>query len=137
MFSFLVSLCAFLLFELFPGQLISVFNSNPTLVSEGALAFQRMSLLFFLVGPSLVVLTFFQGIGRASRLFIALAIRQFLVFFPVLYVLSLWYGHPTLWFAFPIADAFVVGIGGLIIYFDLRRLKLAQAIPWIKYRETK
>lgn len=136
-FSFLVSLGAFLLFELFPGQLISVFNSNPTLVSEGALAFQRMSLLFFLVGPSLVVLTFFQGIGRASRLFIALAIRQFLVFFPVLFVLSLWYGHPTLWFAFPIADAFVVGIGGLIIYWDLRKLKLAKAIPWIKYRETK
>ena len=95
-----------------------------------------MSLLFFFMGPSLVVLTFFQGIGRATRLFIILAIRQFLVFFPVLFLLTRWYGHPTLWFAFPIADAFAVVIGGLIIYLDLRRLKVAEAIPWISYKKT-
>lgn len=134
-FSLLVSLIAFVLFEFFPGSLISFFNSDVELVAFGSVAFQRMSLLFFLVGPSLVVLTFFQGIGRATRLFIVLAIRQFLLFFPILFLLTVWYGHPTLWFAFPIADAFAVVIGSILIYFDIRRLKLAKAIPWVKYKE--
>jgi Na+-driven multidrug efflux pump len=136
LFSFLVSFIAFLLFELIPGQLIGVFNDDSRLVGLGSESFQRMSLLFFMVGPSMVVLTFFQGIGRATKLFIVLAVRQFLVFFPILYVLTRWYGHPTLWFAFPIADAFAIVIGGVIIYWDLRSLRLAKAIPWIKYRTS-
>jgi len=136
-FSFIVSLCAFLLFEFLPGPLISVFNTNAELVSSGSLAFQRMSLLFFIVGPALVVLSFFQAIGRATRLFIVIAIRQFLVFFPVMYLLTRWYGHPTLWYAFPIADVFAIIIGLIIIYFDIRRLKLAHALPWIKHRPSE
>jgi putative MATE family efflux protein len=88
-FSFVVSFFAFLAFELIPGQLISLFNSNEELIQIGTSAFQRMNLLFFIVGPAVIFISLFQGMGKAVKVFFALAVRQFIAFFPLLYLLTI------------------------------------------------
>lgn len=135
-FSFAISLIGFLIFELFPGQIISIFNTNPNLLEAGVIIFQRISIFFVIFGPALVVISFFQGIGRATKLFIILAIRQFFLFFPLLYALTHWFGHPLLWFAYPITDGIALVIGLILIYYDLQKLKISKVLPFIKFKPS-
>ena len=125
-FSFLVSFVAFLAFELIPGQLISIFNSNQELIQIGSDAFKRMNLLFFATGPAVIFISLFQGMGKGVKVFIALAIRQFIAFFPLLYILAVSFKHPTLWFAFPIADLLAISVGLLLTYPDLKKLGIFE-----------
>jgi len=125
-FSFAVSFLAFLAFELIPGQLISIFNPNQELIQIGSDAFQRMNLLFFAVGPSVIFISLFQGMGKGVKVFIALAVRQFIAFFPILYLLTVSFKHPTLWFAFPIADFLAILVGLVLTYPDLKKLGLFE-----------
>lgn len=125
-FSFAVSFIAFLAFELIPGQLISIFNQNPELIQIGSDAFRRMNLLFFAIGPSVIFISLFQGMGKAVKVFVALAVRQFIAFFPILYLLTVLFNHPTLWFAFPIADILALLVGLLLTYPDLKKLGIFE-----------
>ncbi|MCK5258966.1 MAG: hypothetical protein KAJ69_05540, partial [Thermoplasmatales archaeon] len=122
LFTFSVSFFAFLIFQLIPGELIKIFSSDAVLIDIGTDAFRRINLLFFAVGPAVTVIWVFQGIGKGMKIFIALAIRQLIAFFPVLYFLTLQFGHPTLWLAFPIADALAMIVGIILIYPDIKKL---------------
>ncbi len=124
LFTFSVSFFAFLIFQLIPGELIKIFSSDAALIDIGTDAFRRINLLFFAVGPAVTVIWVFQGIGKGMKIFIALAIRQLIAFFPVLYFLTLQFGHPTLWLAFPIADALAIIVGSILIYPDIKKLGL-------------
>ncbi len=124
LFTFSVSFFAFLIFQLIPGELIKIFSSDAALIDIGTDAFRRINLLFFAVGPAVTVIWVFQGIGKGMKIFIALAIRQLIAFFPVLYFLTLQFGHPTLWLAFPIADALAMIVGIILIYPDIKKLGL-------------
>ncbi len=135
LFTFSVSFFAFLIFQLIPGELIKIFSSDAALIDIGTDAFRRINLLFFAVGPAVTVIWVFQGIGKGMKIFIALAIRQLIAFFPVLYFLTLQFGHPTLWLAFPIADALAMIVGIILIYPDIKKLGLTNiiSIPKMKF----
>ena len=128
LFSISVSFIAFLAFQLIPGELIKLFNSNSLLVNTGIEAFHRMNLIFFVVGPAIIVISFFQGIGKATKVFVVLAIRQVIIFFPVLYLLTVQSGHPTLWFAFPIADGIAIIVGLILTFSDFKKLGIIDMI---------
>jgi len=128
LFSIIVSFIAFLIFQLIPGELIKLFNSDSVLVNTGIEAFRRMNLIFFVVGPAVIVISFFQGIGKATKVFVVLAIRQVIVFFPVLYFLTVQSGHPTLWFAFPIADAIAIIVGIILTFPDFKKLGIINML---------
>ena len=113
---------------LFRSELIKLFNSDTILVNTGIEAFRRMNLIFFAVGPVVIVISFFQGIGKAAKVFVALAIRQVIVFFPVLYLLTVQFGHPTLWFAFPIADAIAIIVGIILTLPDFKKLGIIDML---------
>ena len=102
------------------------------LVNTGIEAFRRMNLIFFIVGPAVIVISFFQGIGKATKVFVVLAIRQVIVFFPVLYLLTVQSGHPTLWFAFPIADAIAIIIGIILTFPDFKKLGIIDMMRTYK-----
>jgi len=132
LFSTIVSFIAFLIFQLIPGELIKLFNSDSVLVNTGIEAFRRMNLIFFIVGPAVIVISFFQGIGKATKVFVVLAIRQVIVFFPVLYLLTVQSGHPTLWFAFPMADAIAIIIGIILTFPDFKKLGIIDMMRTFK-----
>ncbi|RLF26709.1 MAG: MATE family efflux transporter [Thermoplasmata archaeon] len=121
-FSFVISMIGFLIFQIFPGDLVRVFNADPSLTSMGVEAFRRINLLFYVMGPSLIIISFFQGIGQGMKILYILMIRQFIIFFPVLYVFTTLFGLPDLWFAFPISDMAAVIIGLILSYPDFKRL---------------
>ncbi|MGN0588173.1 MAG: MATE family efflux transporter [Ruminiclostridium sp.] len=100
-----VSVAAFIVFQLIPRQLISVFGSG----DEGYFLFGESFFRVFLFFTWLnclqpIIATFFTSIGKPiNGVFLSLT-RQFLFFLPPLLILPLFMGIDGVLFAGPIAD---------------------------------
>jgi putative MATE family efflux protein len=62
--SFIWATFCWVVAELFATQVMSIFNSDPAFLAEGAWAYRIFSLAFFTVGSQQILGYFFQGIGR-------------------------------------------------------------------------
>ena len=120
--SFCISLAGFLLFQLIPDRIISVFNADPLLVSLGSRGFRLIALLFFLNGPIVIITTFFQAIGRGGRSFIVLVIHRIVIILPIVYLVSEYSTYTRIWVAFPIATIWAFSIASLLLYRELKKM---------------
>jgi putative MATE family efflux protein len=97
-------LFCWLIFMLFPTQVMSAFNSDPRFIAEGARTLRIFVLLFFAVQLQILVSFFFQGIGKAIPSLILASARQVIFLIPGLLILPRLFGVVGLWIAFPVAD---------------------------------
>ena len=97
-------LFCWLIFMLFPTQVMSAFNSDPRFIAEGVRTLRIFVLLFFAVQLQIIVSFFFQGIGKAIPSLILASARQVIFLIPGLLILPRIYGVVGLWIAFPVAD---------------------------------
>lgn len=106
----------FIIFQLFPTQLILMFDDSPDLVNIGTNALRLISLAFPIIGPAIVGSTTFQALGKGIPSLILSFSRQIILLLPLAYILSRFGGLDTIWFAFPISEV----IAGVILIFWLR-----------------
>jgi putative MATE family efflux protein len=97
-------LFCWLIFMIFPTQVISTFNSDPRFIAEGVRTLRIFVLLFFAVQLQILVSFFFQGIGKAIPSLIVASARQVIFLIPGLLILPRLFGVVGLWIAFPVAD---------------------------------
>ena len=104
---------------LFPGQLISVFNSDPEFLETGATAFRIFGMLLFAVGVQMSTTFFFQGIGKGLPAMLLASSRQVVFLLPLLFILPDAFGLNGLWASFPVADGLstIVTLVWVGIYF--------------------
>lgn len=108
-----LSVCAFLIFELFPRQLLSLFGDG----SESYYQFGVSYFRIFLAGTLLNFMqplssAFFTSIGKAYKgMFLSLT-RQIIFLLPLLFLFSWLFGIDGILYAGPMADgiAFVVAV---------------------------
>jgi len=121
--SFALSFIGFLIFELFPGTLISVFNSDETLISVGTTAFRWIALMYFLSGPVVIMASFFQGIGKGGKSLFLLVLQRVVVLLPAVYLFSIISDDIILiWRAYPIATVWGFFLGMVMILDELRKM---------------
>ena len=101
--SLAVSTSGMLVFELFPEQLLRIFNDDPTLISIGIPAIRIIALCYPSAGASIMVSGAFQAMGFGTRSLIISLSRQVFVLLPVAYVLGR-ISIIGIWCAFPIAE---------------------------------
>lgn len=101
---FLFTTAGLIIFQLFPEELIRLFNQNPELVKTGIVALKRISLAFPIIGPAIVGSTTFQAVGKGLPSLTLSFLRQFIFLLPVMYLLGKYYGLSASWFAFPISE---------------------------------
>jgi len=94
----------FLLFQIFPTQLIMMFNTNPELVTMGTTALKRISLAFPIIGPSIIIASTFQALGRGLPSLILSVTRQLVFLLPLMYLFSIYSSLDNVWYAIPIAE---------------------------------
>jgi putative MATE family efflux protein len=97
-------LFCWLIFMIFPSQVMSAFNSDPRFIAEGVRTLRIFVLLFFAVQAQILVSFFFQGIGKAIPSLILASARQVIFLVPGLLILPRLFGVTGLWIAFPVAD---------------------------------
>ncbi|MDR2482680.1 MAG: MATE family efflux transporter [Treponema sp.] len=99
-----VMLAGFIAFELFPAQLLLLFNAAEEMLSIGVTAFRTLSLVFLFAGFSIVFISVFQALGDGMASLCISVARQLGVLLPAAWFLSLSGVLNTVWWAFPAAE---------------------------------
>lgn len=120
----LISAGAFLLFQLFPRQIISVFGSGSELYYEFGVSYFRIYLFFiclFFMQP--ISSNFFTAIGKPVKgIFLSLT-RQIIFLLPLILILPLFLGIDGVLYSQPIADFMAVAACTIMIFREFRSEK--------------
>ncbi|TDX48415.1 MATE family efflux transporter [Orenia marismortui] len=107
-YGFLIALifttAGFIVFQIFPEELIRLFNKDQKLIEIGVIALKRISLAFPIIGPAIIGSSTFQALGKGLPSLILSFLRQMILLLPIMYLLGIFFGLDVLWFAFPIAE---------------------------------
>jgi len=125
-----LSVCAFLLFQIFPRQIISIFGSGDELYYEFGVKFMRIFLFGFIVNfLQPLSSNLFASIGKPKKgVFLSLT-RQIIFLLPLLILLPLFFGMNGIMFSQCIAD-FAAAITAVIMvrieFVSLSKLEAEQ-----------
>ena len=123
-----ISGIGFLLFQLFPRQIISVFGTGEPLYFEFAIRFLRIFLFMVTInGVQLQSSNFFAAIGKPVKGVILSLTRQVFFLVPLLLILPLFFGIDGIMFAGPVADFAAFLVTMLLIRREMRHMKELQA----------
>ena len=106
----------FIIFQVFPKQIISLFGEGDKLYFEFATKYMRIFLLFISLNSiQISIATFFPSIGKAIKGAIVSLTKQLIVLFPLLLTLPKFFGVEGVIYATPLTDliAFTVAIAFL------------------------
>lgn len=135
--STVIGAIAFLLFQLIPDKLISIFGKgNKEYVEFACLSFRIYLMLFICNGIQLVSGIFFQAIGKSFKSVVISLSRQILFLIPAMLILGEMFGINGLLYAGPVADgvAFIISVLLLIVenkhINEKKALKLQEEISY-------
>lgn len=94
-----ILLLATLIFQIFPEQLLVLFNASDEMMEMGVVALRTISLSFALGGFSIMIATVCQALGNGMISLTIQITRQLLVLAPVAYLLSLTGDVNNVWWA--------------------------------------
>jgi putative MATE family efflux protein len=97
---------------IFPRELVSIFNRDPSFLPLATQAMRISFFTFFLVGPQIAFSTFFQGVGKGVPAAVIGLSRQLIILVPALLLLTHFYGQKGIWYSLPLSDAgaFIISI---------------------------
>jgi Na+-driven multidrug efflux pump len=110
-------------FQLFPENLLGMFNPSDDFLAMGVSALRIISLIFPLAAVGIALGSSFQALGNGIYATITSLCRQLLVLLPVAFLLSLSGDVHLVWWAFPIAEV-VSFIVTLILFTRIFRKKI-------------
>jgi putative MATE family efflux protein len=118
-----VSLVFFVVLQVFPQQLFSVFSTDAEVVELGRQAIRIFVIGVPTIGFQVMTGTMFQAMGRPKpALFITMG-RQFLFLIPLLFILPRFLGHNGIWVSFPIADCVGAILAFILFKIEMNRIE--------------
>ena len=110
-------------FQLFPDQLLGIFNPSDTFLALGKSALRIVSLHFPIAAICIALGASFQALGNGLYSTITSLCRQLLALLPAAYLLSLTGNVHAVWWAFPIAEVVSMTVT-LILYCRIYKRKI-------------
>ncbi len=114
---------ATILFEVFAPQTVALFNKDPELLAIAVPGMRIFLSTLIVIGPAIMFITTFQGLGKGKDALVLSLARQFIFFLPVMYVLAHFLGLTGVWLSMPVSDILGVTTSGLWLYREYRRQK--------------
>ena len=125
--AFIISFLAFLAFQLFPRQIVSIFGSGDALYFEFAERYMRIYMMMVCVfGMQPLTVNYFTGIGYARQGITLSLSRQGFILIPLLIVLPLIFGLDGVLYAGPIADTLACALSLFLVTRNFRTLTALQ-----------
>lgn len=109
--------------HIFPRQIASMFMTDPEQISVAASCLNITTLAFWIVGFQIVATNFFQSLGMAGKAVFLSLTRQILFMIPLLLTLPRFFGLNGVWSSFPIADTISAVVAGLMLWWQIRRIR--------------
>ena len=114
-----------IIMQIFPAQLLKLFDASDNMLSIGVTALRIISTHFFFAGFDIIIISSLQALGKGLSSMLVSFTRQLVVLLPVAYLLSLTGKLDAIWWAFPIAEIFSI----MASLFFLRRAYNAEIKP--------
>lgn len=93
-----------IIFQVFPEQLLNMFNPTPALISIGVPALRIISLCFILAGFGITFSCVFQALGDGIASLIVSIVRQLVFILPCAWILAQLFGINAVWLSFVLAE---------------------------------
>lgn len=102
------------IFQIFPAQLLRLFDASEHMLEIGVPALRIISLSFIFAGYCIIVGSAFQALGNGVYSLIVSVARQLFVILPVAYLFAELFGLHMVWWAIPIAEIVSVVLSSLL-----------------------
>lgn len=119
----LVTTTGFVLGELFPHVIASIFTTDEELIDLSSFGLRIVVLFFPLVGFQMVTSNFFQSIGMPGKAIFLSLTRQMIFLVPCLLILPHFFGMHGVWISMPTADLAATIVSAFMLHTQLRKLK--------------
>ena len=117
----IISVIAFIMLQIFPKPLFSMFTTDSEVVRIGIYSIRRITLMFPLIGFQIIGAIIFQALGHATEALILTMSRQILFLLPILFLLTHFYGFDGLLFTFAISDFLAVILTAILLRRELKK----------------
>lgn len=118
-----VTTTGFIIAEIFPHQLVSMFTSDKQLIEE-AVKGLRISFMFYpIVGFQMVTSNFFRSIGYAGTAIFLSLTRQLIFLLPLMLILPHFIGLDGIWCSMPLADLISCAVSASMMIYHLRKFR--------------
>ncbi len=122
-FATYIAVVSFLLLEIFPGPVVSLFNSSSVELGQMTVRGLRIYILAFpVIGYMIVAGNFFQSIGKAKLSMFMTLLRQVFILLPLLFIFPPFWGLTGIWIAFPVSDFLASLVIAWLLIREWRRL---------------
>lgn len=121
------SVIGFLVLYFFPEPIISIFTSDPRLLTVGSFAAKRIFIALPLLGFLMVGSLVFQSVGKAVESFITAIVRPVVFLIPLVLILPRFMQLEGVWLAFPYSDALTFLLTLALIYPLIKKLRESVA----------
>ena len=130
LYAVIIMALGFLVFQLIPKELLSMFDASDAMLEIGAPALRIMSLAFVFAGVGIASSSACQAFGYSVYSMLISIARQIVVLIPAAYLLSLTGVLRSIWFAFPIAE--IVSLFLSLFFLRTTLKKTGMALPKAK-----
>lgn len=120
-----IMLTGLLIFQLFPTQLLTLFDASEHMMAIGIPALRIISLSFLFAGYCIVVGSVFQALGNGVYSLITSVARQLICILPAAYLFATVFGLHAVWYAFPLAEI----ISMILTTILFRRIYVKKIMP--------
>ena len=114
----------FLIIEIFPTQILSAFITDTDIVAAGLSNFRLMYCIFPTYGLLIMVVTYFQSLGKAKKAGLLVILRQLMLVVPLVLILPHLLGGNVLgvWLALPLNDIIILLVALILIREEYKKL---------------
>lgn len=99
-----------------PSQIASAFVEDAAVIAEVARILPIMTGVFFLMGPLMMVATYFQAIGSMGKAAILGLTKAYAFAIPLTFLLPVWIGEIGIWLAGPLAEVMLLGLTVVVLW---------------------
>lgn len=118
----IITTSGFVILQLFPKQLIGIFNKDPELIAIGAHGIRIYLFMIPVIGFQIVSSNYFQAIGKAKiSIFLGLS-RQVIILIPLLFILPRFLGLNGVWVSGPVSDALASILTAMFLFVEIKHL---------------
>ncbi len=111
----IIMIIGLIIFQIFPTQIMSLFNAEGDMMTMGRSAMRILSLCFVPAAFGITFSTLFQALGFGTYSLLMTLLRQFVIILPVAWALSKVFGVTGVWLSYPIAEIFSL-IAALLLF---------------------
>ncbi len=119
-YAVVIMLIGMAVMELFPAQLLSLFEASEAMIEIGVPALRLICLSFIFAGFCITIGSVFQALGNGLYSMLVSIARQLCVLLPVAYLMSLTGNLDMVWLSFPIAEIMSVAMS-MFFYFRINK----------------